>query len=147
VRDGKPLPGIEDAGVNTLAELQWSPDSTAFFITESSGGVVGDWHVIVYLHDGRRVRRVDVSKTVLQSFQKHYRCQEPEVPNVGAVTWLHGAKHLLLVAEVPPHSSCLEMGKIRGYIVDIPTGRIRQEYSEKKLRAHWGVYLGRRFKH
>ena len=146
VMNGKHLPGIEDTGVSTLAELQWSPDSTAFFITESYGGAVGDWRVTVYLSDGRRVRSLDVSKEVIKSFKKHYLCKEPEEPNVGAVKWLNGAKHLLLVAEVPPHSSCLEMGKIRGYIVDIPTGSILQEFTEKKLRPDWGVYLGRRLK-
>jgi len=146
VTNGKHLLGMEDAGVNTLAELQWSPNSKAFFVTESDGGAVGDWHVTVYLSESRRVRSVDVSKEVVQSFKKYYRCKEPEEPNIGAVKWLNGAHRLLLVAEVPPHSSCLEMGKLRGYIVDIPTGKILQEFSEKKLRADWGVYLGRRLK-
>lgn len=143
--DGKYLPGIEDAGINTLAELQWSPDSTALFVTESYGGVVGDWHATVYLVEGSSIHRLNVTKEVVNSFKKHYHCKEPEEPNVGAIKWLNGAK-LLLVAEVPPHSSCPEMGEIRGYIVEIPTGEILQEFDEKRLRTGWGDYLGKRFK-
>lgn len=144
--NGKYLHGIENAGINTLAELQWSPDSTALFVTESYGGAVGDWHAILYLIEGSVVRRLDVTKQVVNSFKKHYRCKEPEEPNIGAIKWFNGAKKLLIVAEVPPHSSCPEMGKIRGYIVEIPTGGIFQEFDEKRLRTEWGDYLGKRFK-
>jgi hypothetical protein len=145
--EGKTLPGIEDAGVSTLAELLWAPDSTAFSITESYGGVVGDWHVTVYEIRDERVQRLNITADVVKSFKKHYKCKESEEPNVGAIEWLNGGKQLLLVAEVPPHSSCPRMGKLRGYIVKIPTGRIAEEFSERKLRSNWGPYLGNRLNH
>lgn len=147
VMEKKHLPNNEDTGVNALAELLWSPSSTAFSITESYGGEVGDWHVSVYEIRGGRVYRLNVTKEVVQSFKRHYRCKESEDPNVGAVKWLNGGKCLLLVAEVPPHSSCPEMGKLRGYIVEVPTGKIVQQFDERKLRADWGQYLGKRFNH
>jgi hypothetical protein len=147
MKEEKCIPGIEDVGVSMLAELLWSPKSTAFSITESYGGAVGDWHVTVYEIKDGHVHILNVANEVVKSFKKHYRCKDPEDPNVGAVKWLNGGKLLLLAAEVPPHSSCPEMGKLRGYIVEIPTGRIVREFDERKLRADWGHYLGRRLSH
>jgi len=37
------------------------------------------------------------------------------------------------------------MGKIMGYTISIPDGKIVKEYSEKELRVDWGKYIGRRF--
>ncbi len=144
LNDEKRLSGIEEAGVNTLAELLWSPNSDAFFITESDGGEVGTWQVSVYKIEGNHVNEIDVSNKVLNSFKKQYKCTEIEDPNIGAIKWLNGGKNILLVAEVPPHSSCNEMGKVRGYVVEISSGRITKEFDEKALKLHWGIYLGKR---
>ncbi len=144
--NGKSLTGIEEKGVMQPAELVWSPDSTAFFITETDGGWVGTWHVRVYLIKNEVVYYSDVTQEVIKQFKKQYKCMDPEEPNVGAVKWLKGSKNLLLVAEVPPHSTCPEMGKIRGYIVEIPTGKVIKEFSKKELKAQWGKYLGQRLK-
>ena len=146
VMDGNPLSGIEDEGVGTLAELAWSPDSSAFFITESDGGLVGTWDTRVYLIEGNRVRRAYVSQEVAKRFKTTYKCREPEEPNIGGIRWIEGSQRLLLVAEVPPHSSCRDMGKIRGYIVRMPTGKITRELDEKTLVAQWGQWLGVRLK-
>lgn len=148
VMDGKHLPGLDNVGVASLSELEWSPDSRAFFINESYGGAIGDWHVKVYLiGDDKTVRRVDIAKKVVSRFEKQYQCKEPEEPNIGAVKWFNGEKHLLLVAQVPPHSSCPEMGKIRGYVVEIPTGKIIKELDGDTLKIEWGTFLGKRLKH
>ena len=145
VMDGKRLTGTEQKGISTLAELAWSPDSRAFFITESYGGAVGDWHVWIYVIQGATLRFHHVTQEVVKQFKKHYQCEEPEEPNVGAVTWVKDSAQLLVVAEVPPHSTCPEMGKVRGYIVEVPTGKIVEEFDQKELRARWGRYLGQRF--
>lgn len=142
---GNRLPGIEHAGVSTLAELSWAPDSSAFFITESYGGAVGDWHVTVFMVTGGSVSRVNVGNNVMKSFMMHYRCEEPEEPNIGGIKWLNNGRQLLLAAEVPPHSTCPEMGKVMGYIVDIPSGKILQEFRDKALKDDWGQFLGQRF--
>lgn len=143
--EGRKLPGIEEEGVMYPAELFWAPDSSAFFITASDGGAVGTWFVSVYVIEKGRVRYLNVTQEVIMQFKKYYKCDEPEEPNVGAIRWLKGSKNLLLVAEVPPHSTCPEMGRVRGYIVEIPNGKILQEFDEKELRAQWGSHLGRRF--
>jgi hypothetical protein len=143
--DGRPLQGTENRAVTTLAELAWAPDSGALFITQSYGGAVGEWRVAVYTVESGGVRAWDVSSEVVRQFRKLYKCKGAEAPNVGAAKWLDGSKRLLLVAEIPPHSSCPEMGKVRGYVVEIPDGRIVESFGARELKARWAQYLGKRF--
>lgn len=149
-RGGGRLHGTEGVRLHPLAEMAWAPDAKAFFITQSDGGNVGTWTLDVYLIDGNQVRQVDVIHEVKLEFSKHYRCSEltnptaTEEPNIAALAWLHDSSNLLVVAEVPPHSSCPEMGKLGGYIVAVPSGRILQDMDEKSLRASWTRTLGER---
>jgi len=144
--NGRLLPGTENEGFEPLAELEWAPDSSAFFITESNGGNVGTWGVRIFLVSNEGVKGVDVTRRVTDAFKKTYRCVTPEEPNIGAVKWVNGSTELLLVAEVPPHSSCPEMGKVRGYIVKVPNGIIQKELSRARLQEGWGSALGYRLK-
>ena len=140
----KPLLETEDTGVGALAELAWAPDSLSFFVTESDGGIVGRWDTWVYLVENNQVRRVHITEDVAKRFKRHYQCDEPEEPNVAGGKWMHGSQQLLLIAEVPSHSSCPEMGKVEGYIVAVPSGKILEEMDKKKLMMNWGKYLGQR---
>ncbi len=142
MREGKELPGTEDTGVVHLAELGWAPDSKAFFIVWSDGGWVGTWRTSVYLIEEQRVRRVDVTQEVKRESKENYRHIKPEALNIAAVKWLKGSRNLLLVGEVPPSSFYPEMGKVIGYTVSVPSGKIIEQFSQKRLRAVWGRYLG-----
>ena len=127
--------------VESLAELSWAPNSNAFFITESDGGNVGKWYVRIYLIENTKVRKADLVQEVEKDYKGKYRCQEPEDTNIAGIKWLEGSQKLLLVAQVPPHSSCPEMGKLGGYIVSVPSGKIIQAMDQKKLMADWGKYI------
>jgi hypothetical protein len=144
LRDGKKLPGIEDEGVVGPAELAWAPDSKGFFITWSDGGWVGTWRTDVYLIEKERVRRVDVTQEVKRESKKNYKGIKPEALNIAAVKWLKGSRNLVLVGEVPPSSFYPEMGKVIGYIVSVPSGKIVEQFGERRLKAVWGRYLGPR---
>jgi hypothetical protein len=147
VAENDTLAGLEVVGVVGLAELGWSPNSMGFFVNESLGGAVGEWRVAVYLLDNGKIRAVDAAKVAMIEFSKSYNCLGGEDPNIGAIKWLEGSNRLLLVAEVPPHSSCPEMGNIEGYIVDIPSGSIIKILNERELLTNWGSSLGKRFEH
>jgi hypothetical protein len=135
----------DELGVDALCELLWSKKLNAFVLTQSEGGWVGSWYASIYLMDADSVRVIDISSNVIKSFMKHYSCPEgTEEPNIGALKWLNNDKELLLIAEVPPHSSCPDMGMIMGYIVEISTGRIIKEYDQDSLKKQWGKNLGRR---
>lgn len=93
VLDGRRLQGTENEGVPLpLAELFWAPDSAAFFITYSWGGQVGEWRVRVYVIEKEGVRWSDVTQEAVKRFKKHYKCHDPEDPNVAAATWVKDSK-------------------------------------------------------
>lgn len=145
-RGAKDLAGTENSGVSTLAELLWAPDSSAFVVTQSDGGWVGNWYVTVYAVGSDSVHKFNVMKPVSASFKKTYTCDDAENPNVGAVAWLGGSKELLVAAEVPPHSSCRGMGNVAGFVVDPKTGNVLAALTEGQLRKHFAEFLGTRFK-
>ncbi len=144
VRAGQPLPGIENVGIGTLAEVLWAPDSRAFLVTESDGGIVGSWTVRLFLIEGRRIDSRSIAAEVIRQFKKRFRCREPEEPNVGAIGWSEDSRSALLVAEVPPHSSCPEMGKVRGYRVSVRTGKILEDLTQEGIKTRWVAFVGER---
>jgi hypothetical protein len=134
---GKELPETDSYGLGGLGEIGWAPDSNAFFVTQSDGGLVGTWSVAVFLISDSGVKQEDVSAAVLQDFEKRYKCDEPQIPEIAAIKWLEGSSELLLLAEVPNHSSCPQMGMVRGYLVSVPDGKIVQELDRKTLLHDW----------
>jgi hypothetical protein len=135
----------QEIGINTLAEIIWSPDSSAFAVTQSDGGAVGTWYVEVYRILHRRLQKIVVMKTVVADFQKRTGGCPEEDANVAAVGW-PGPKVLLVVAEAPPHSSCRDMGKVRGYEVSVTNGRLIRKYKADKLKNIHLKLLGPRLK-
>lgn len=146
-RFGKTLEGARGDEVSTLSEVLWSDDSTSIAITSSFGGFVGDWHVRVYRIKGNKVTQSNVTRQAERDAMRRYRCNPSEpnqTPELGAVAWQDGARRLLIVAQVPPHSSCPEMGKLFGYVVSVPNGNILRRLSEMQLRTEYSSSLGER---
>ncbi len=144
---GKSLAGNYYDWIPTLSEVLWSPDSIAFAVTSSFGGYVGDWHVRVYLIKGNRVTGLKVTTPAQRDAMRRYRCnpsQPNEPPEFGALAWQNGSRKLLIAAQVPPHSSCPDMGKLFGYVVSVPDGHILIRLSEAQIRTEYGPLLGAR---
>jgi hypothetical protein len=125
-----------DIGGLVNAEVAWAPDSRAFFVTYSDGGNVGTYHAKVFrvtaagldvtepIPDGRALLAV--------------KCAEPEFPNVAAIRWARGSRTLLVTVQVPPHSSCVDMGTFRVFEIELPGGRVANQWNQlaaKKLLA------------
>ena len=148
-KGGRRLEGEREWAFSTLSEVLWAPDSKAFAITGSEGGWVGSWDVEVFYLREQTVRRANITSRVKRDAMRRYQCTDPggnEEPNMGAIGWLDGSSRLLLAAEVPPHSSCPEMGKLMGYVVTVPTGQILERLSEGQLRRRWRASLGERLR-
>jgi hypothetical protein len=147
--DVRPASGIS-VEVYPLAEAQWAPDSRAFFITQSDGGEVGGWDTVVYRVTPSGIKKILITSRVRVDFMKRYNCDVRgehdgnEIPNIAAISWLRGSNDVLLIAEVPPHSSCPEMGKFMGYRVLIGSGKILGRYSAEEVKTRWGGFLGPR---
>ena len=137
--------------IEDLLEVLWAPDSRAFAVTQSDGGWVGTWHVAVFQISSEALNRVSVSEQVFLDFSRRRvrrlgnGCTSEE-PNIGAVTWLNGSSRLILLAEAPPHSSDCDMGRVHGYMVDVPTGAVLAQYSVEDVRRLFGSSLGGRLR-
>lgn len=133
-----------DLGWWVDGEAAWAADSKAFFITYSDTGAVGQFHVkIVYVtNSGVQVLEPIPDGSVL--LRPH--CYDPEAPNVGAIKWMgSGSKSLLIAVEVPPHSSCANMGTFEVFEIELPSGKVVSRYDQltaKKLfRSEMGGEL------
>lgn len=78
-----------------------------------------------------------MSHHVIVDFEKYYQCSPQEIPNVAAIDWIKSSDKLLILAQVPPHSSCNKMGMIKIYEISIPSGHILRSYNENALPKYW----------
>lgn len=143
---GMPVPGIEGYTMLLPAEMLWAPDSKAFVITANEGGIGEEaWFVTVYLVESDRVDHHDVTSEAAVRFKEKAGCPNAGEPNFGAVKWIKESKNLLVVADWPRESSCPGPGAIRGYVIEVPSGKVLSEHEPKSLSERWGEYLGPRF--
>jgi hypothetical protein len=123
------------------AEVAWSPDSQAFFVTYTDGGNVGTYHVKVFYVSDSGLRIVEPIPNGRKLFVP--RCYEPEVPNVGAIRWPgQGTSRLLIAVEVPPHSSCADMGTFRAFEITLPEGHVKATFSQLQAKKLFGKDIG-----
>ena len=129
-----------------LMEVLWSPDSRNFVINVSDGGLVGSWEAKFYSIDAdeRPVSR-DIQNIIMPIANKLLKCEPKEEANIGAVSWLDNGKEVLIIVEVPPHSTCQNMGAVFGFRVSVKAGKIIERISEADLLKKWGNVLGCRF--
>jgi hypothetical protein len=139
-----------DIPVEDLAEVLWAPDSKAFALTQSNGGWVGSWNVAVYLVNEDGIQRINIGDQAFAEFKARKVVRKKdcniEAPNIGAVAWIDGSSRLIILAEAPPHSSCCDMGYVKGFLLEIPNGKILARYSRAELGRTFKNRLGGRFK-
>lgn len=127
-----------------VTEVLWSPDSRYFAVNASDGGLVGTWDATVV--DSSAAAIVDRPLIeVKKAASSLPQCETPEQPNLAIAAWLRGGNEILVVAEVPAHSSCRNMAAVAGFRVDVATGTIRERLSASILRRRWPSVLGCRF--
>jgi len=132
--------------IASLAEILWARDSSAFAITQSDGGWVGTWSVRVYRLRSTGLSESDPGRRALADFKRLFpRCPD-EYPNVVAVDWLDGSSRLRLVLEVPCHSSCTDMCRVAGYVVDVVGGAVIERLPEAAVLRGWKAVTGSRFR-
>lgn len=129
-----------------LTEVLWSPDSRNFVINTSEGGWVGQWNTYFYSidQDGYPISR-DLESLIRSIANNFAQCDPPEEANIGTVAWLNDGKELLFVAEVPPHSSCRNMGDTLGFRVSVQSWKVIERISEGELQKNWTTVFGCRF--
>jgi hypothetical protein len=129
-----------------LTEVLWAPTSRAFVITASDGGNVGTWRAHFYfLDENNNPIPRDIRGLIGQDADAFANCQTREQVNLAAITWLKGGSELLVVAEVPPHSSCQNMGALMGFVISVKSWAVEKKLSQKdmlsKFRKRFGTRL------
>lgn len=120
-----------------LTEVEWAKDSSAFFINASAGGAVGDWSTHVYSVGRGGIRELPIAGLVNDgSLQSN--CQL----NLVSIAWLDGHRKLLVLEQIPDTSSCTNMGKIAGYVIDLKMRRVAQRLTAAAVRGKYRSYLG-----
>lgn len=122
------------------AEVLWSPDSEAFFVTYSDGGAVGTFHLMVFYVGETGLRIVEPIPNGREVFAPH--CFSPENPNVAGIRWVGDSSRLLLAIEVPPHSSCADMGTFRAFEIRLPDGGIVNRFDQLPAKKQFRQYMG-----
>jgi len=138
----QPLP---TAAFPPLWEVVWAPDSKRVAVNFSDGGAVGTWDADIFEIDSAGHLMVfRLSERVRNAAKSFPICESPEDVNVALVGWSARGDAALLVAEVPPHSSCKNMGALRGFMVSLTSKKILEVMPESLLRRKWAKVIGER---
>jgi len=150
VKSGRRIPG--EITYDVSPEIMWSPDSAALALTSSDGGLIGSWGVQVYFVNGDRLRPADVTQEVRRDVAHAYPAcvgipcspndkkmfEDVTWVNVAAIAWVDGSKQLAVLAGVPPSSRYgANMGKVKGYLVEVPSGHIVQTFTKRAFVSRW----------
>lgn len=132
--------------VPPLVEVLWSPNSKYFAVNASDGGLVGTWDTKLYSVDKNSIHMIfDIDDQLRPMADKIQKCDPKEDVNFGSVSWTKDGKKVLIVMEIPPHSSCKNMGEITGFLLETSSGKLIDVISEKIIRNRLKSILGCRF--
>jgi hypothetical protein len=142
-------------------EVVWSPNSTAFFVTESDGGE-GPRFVEVYRLENLKAKSpsiiASVQRDMIASFPPcrakglgpkdcSYLKSHSDWINVVAVDWAHGSSSIVVMAEIIPSSRFGGiMGQVKGYEVEVPTGKILSQMNAREFAARWQQSMAWKFR-
>ena len=124
------------------AEIAWSPDSKAFFVTQTEGGGGIGIRAYVFYVESTGLSKLDVSHIVEERSGYPASCGGDLAPNVAAVAWL-GSHRLLMVAEsVPVAPLCRCPGAFKAYELELPGNKIVNMFTQSEAKRKFRNLLG-----
>ncbi|MGH9773785.1 MAG: hypothetical protein ACRD50_02430 [Candidatus Acidiferrales bacterium] len=124
------------------AEVTWSPDSSAFAVTQTEGGGGIGYRVYIFYIEPNELRKLVVSDLIVRAFGTPVKCEVPVPPNTGFVAWLGGSNRVLIAAEVVPVSICECSGMFRVYEVRLSDLRIVKSFDQSHAKKKFADVLG-----
>jgi len=114
--------------------VKWAPDSKAFYIMWSDGGMIGGYHVRVFKISEDRIAELQTLKSAFSDFSEKHRCVSRGT-NQFALKWENDSSDLLVAFQIYPTSDCgRQMGVTRGYLVAADSGEILKTYKQKQIK-------------
>jgi hypothetical protein len=133
---------VVNLGQGVGAELAWSPDSEAFFVTFSDAGLNGGYHTsIFYVHE-TGLRKINPDLVIQRVFGHPVECDYPEPPNVVGVAWLGSSHRVLIAAQIINHSICDSYGTFKAYEVSLPEVTVVKPYGQLATKKRFWSELG-----
>lgn len=136
-------------GKQVNCEVLWAPDSKAFFVSYSEGGLVGFYRTEVYYVEENGLRRTEPTNQVedeASSWMKRFKCDPREdfrePPNLVGISWLGDSTRLLLAAQIATHSVCDSYGTFRAYQIELPEGTVTKQYDQIQAKRKFWNEMG-----
>ena len=123
------------------SEILWAANSSAFFVTVNTGGIVGGFDLHVIGRFGGKLASRDLTPLVRRTFGRPVHCEEAEFPNVAGVTWTT-PRRVLVAAEIQPHSVCDSPGTFKAYEVDPYRMKVMRWYGQLAVKARFADAIG-----
>ena len=137
------------------SELLWAPDSRAFLVNGGESAYAG-FFSDVYKVVGGAVQRRGIDRPVQRAMVRQFppckaanaapACRAIEANpefNLSGIAWTADAKSVIVVAEVPCSSTYGGiMCQLRGYEVQVETGKILRQMSPRELKRGWQPDIG-----
>jgi hypothetical protein len=133
------------------SEVQWSADSSSFFINGSDGGE-GPEHIAFYRlgdYDSRLLNVIAAQWDMMKTFPPCRAkgadpslcsrfAEHPEEINVSAIDWTHGASAIAVMAEMPCSSAFGGIQcQVLGYEVEVSSGEILRRMDAREFAQRW----------
>ncbi len=135
-RAGKELLRARLEALSASVSVVWSTDKRNFAITWTNGGEVGGFQVRVFHIEGDSIIELPATRAAIEAFEDHHWCAA-RGDSVQAHSWLPDSRALVLVLSINSTADCgRDVGHTEGYLVDAPTGKIREHWSIKQLNAY-----------
>jgi hypothetical protein len=130
--------GLKDLSAST--SVVWSDDKRSFAVTWSNGGAIGNFSVRVFHIDGDSATEWPATQQAFDIFKARHWCRT-RGDNIQAYRWLPDSRALVLVLSVYPTSDCgKDLGHTEAYVVDAPTGNVKEHWGIRRLNAYMGLH-------
>jgi hypothetical protein len=132
-------------------EVQWSADSSSFFINGSDGGE-GPERIAIYRlgdSDSTLLGVIAAQRDMMKSFPPcrakgadpklcRQFAEHPEEINVSAIDWTQGSSVVVVMAEMPCSSAFGGiMCQVLGYEVEVSSGKVLRRMEAREFARRW----------
>jgi hypothetical protein len=133
---------LVNIGQGVGAELAWSPDSEAFFVTYSDAGLNGRYHTSVFYVHETGLNKINPDLVIQRAFGHPVECDYPEPPNVVGVAWLGNSHRVIIAAQIINHGICDSYGTFKAYEVSLPDLTLIRKYEQLVAKKKFWSELG-----
>jgi hypothetical protein len=133
---GKELLRTGLVDLSASVAVVWNQETTAFAITWSQGGSIGNFLTRVFAVKNDHVVELPGPAKTFKEFQKKHHCLA-RGENQQAFAWDRATGGLVMVYSVYPTGDCgPQLGYTKGYLIDPDTGNVLKGFTRQQLATY-----------